>query len=46
MKNMIVGGKSRLDEVFKFSGNNINTANIVPIKIKRYLVSHFPKVKE
>ncbi len=46
MKNMIVGGKSRLDEVFKFSGNNINTANIVPIRIKRYLVSHFPKVKD
>lgn len=45
IKNLIIGGKSRLDEVFAFSGNNINTINIVPIKIKHYLVSHFPKIE-
>ncbi|WP_425381109.1 hypothetical protein [Spiroplasma endosymbiont of Polydrusus pterygomalis] len=45
IKNITVGGKSRLDEVFTFSGNNINTTNIVPLKIKHYLISHFPKIE-
>lgn len=45
IKNITVGGKSRLDEVFTFSGNNINTTNIVPLKVKHYLISHFPKIE-
>lgn len=44
IKNITIGGKSRLDEVFAFSGNNINTTKIVPLKLQHYLVPHFPKV--
>lgn len=44
IKNITIGGKSRLDEVFAFSGNNINTTNIVPLKMKHYLISYFPKI--
>lgn len=45
IKNITISGKSRLDEVFSFSGNNINITNIVPLKMKHYLISHFRKIE-
>lgn len=45
IKNLIIGGKSILDEVFAFSGNNINSTNVVPIKMKHYLLSHFQNIE-
>lgn len=44
IKNKTIGGKSKLDEVFTFSGNNINTSSIIPIKITHYLLSYFPVI--